>query len=154
MDEPLKFLVDDTLRGLTKKLRMLGYDAIERGGASWWTAMALAKKEQRIILTLIDDLRVSPEVTIWVIKSENTNQQVQEVITNIPKDCKIPEPLSRCLVCNVLVTEMPVEEARKLVPPLVAEKQSSFYHCPRCHRIYWQGSHYHKMIAWMKKWIE
>jgi len=154
MDEPLKFLVDDTLRGLTKKLRMLGYDAVERGGASWWVTMALAKKEQRIILTLIDTLRASPEVTIWVLKSPDTNHQVQEMLTKIPQNIPSPEPLSRCLVCNVLVTEMPTEEAHKLVPPLVASHQSSFFHCPNCHRIYWQGSHYHKMIDWMHKWIE
>ena len=152
MEKPLRFLVDDTLRGVTKKLRMIGYDTVERGGVSWWAALERAKKDERIVITLHGSLRQPPDVTVWILEAEDTNRQVQEVLSNIPAGFAVPKPLSRCLVCNVLISEIPAEEARKQVPPMVAEQQSSFYQCPQCHRIYWPGSHYHKMIGWLQRW--
>jgi uncharacterized protein with PIN domain len=152
MAEPIKFLVDDTCRGLAKKLRMIGYDTIERDCASWWAALEKAKLQKRTVITLLPTLRQPPDVTIWVLTSFNTNTQVQEVLTKIPPDSPVPEPFSRCLICNQIITEIPAEEARKQVPPLVAAHQSCFFQCPDCHRIYWAGSHYHKMIAWLKRW--
>ena len=84
MEKPIKFLVDDTVRGVTKKLRMIGYDTVERGGMSWWAALECAKKDERIVVTLHRSLRQPPDVTVWVLETEDTNQQVQEVLTRVP----------------------------------------------------------------------
>ena len=152
MEEPLKFLVDDTMRGLSKKLRMIGYDTVNRDTASWWVAFARAKSERRIVITLLKTLRQPPDVIIWVLETQNSNEQIQEVLSNIPDESPAPTPFSRCLVCNRLIRQIPADDARKAVPPLVSKQHSTFRQCPDCNRIYWPGSHYHKMRAWMKKW--
>jgi uncharacterized protein with PIN domain len=152
MDKPLKFLVDDTLRGLTKKLRMIGYDTIERGGASWWVTLGTAKQEGRVVVTLHNTLRAPPGVLVWVLQEENTNLQVQEILNKIPPNAVSPQPFSLCLVCNHPIDHMDPENARPLVPPMVAKQQSCFFQCPICQRIYWRGSHYRKMIEWMNRW--
>ncbi len=152
MGKQLKFLVDDTLRGLAKKLRMIGYDTVEREGSSWWVALAKAKHEERVVVTLKQDLRTPPDVEMWVVDSEQTNQQVQEILERISPDADSPEPLSRCLVCNQEVEEISAEAARPQVPPLVAQTHSNFCRCPDCGRIYWAGSHFHKIRAWMERW--
>jgi uncharacterized protein with PIN domain len=152
MGKQLRFLVDDTLRGLAKKLRMIGYDTLERGGESWWAVMAKAKQDHRVVVTLQQDLRTPPDVEMWVVETEQTNQQVQEVLDRISSDVDPPEPLSRCLVCNEVVEELAAETARPRVPPMVAQAHSVFCHCPKCGRIYWAGSHFHKIRAWMERW--
>jgi uncharacterized protein with PIN domain len=131
---------------------MIGYDSTDRDGASWWAAFARARQSGQIILTLLKTLRHPPDATIWVLNSENSNEQVQEVLKRIPIEAPPPEPFSRCLVCNVTINDIPADDARKQVPPMVAQQQSIFYQCPKCHRIYWPGSHYHKMVSWMKRW--
>jgi uncharacterized protein with PIN domain len=131
---------------------MIGYDSEDRDGASWWATFARAKQAGRIIVTLLKTLRKPPNVTIWVLDSENPNAQVQEVLAKIPSGLPPPEPFSRCLVCNVVITEIPADDAKRQVPPMVAQQQSTFSQCPNCHRIYWHGSHYYKMVAWMKRW--
>jgi uncharacterized protein with PIN domain len=152
MEYSLKFLVDDTLLGLLKKLRMIGYDSIERAGVSWWGTFSHAKQTDRIIVTLSKTVRHPPDVTVWVLDSDVPNQQVQEVLKRIPRDVSKPEPFSRCLVCNEIISKISADDAKQIVPPMVAQLQTTFYQCPHCRRIYWPGSHYHKMVAWMKRW--
>jgi uncharacterized protein with PIN domain len=52
---------------------------------------------------------------------------------------------SRCLVCNVLLNEMPREEAEGKVPDFIFYQRKEFFRCPQCSRIYWQGSHQDRM---------
>lgn len=151
MGKQLKFLVDDTLRGLAKKLRMIGYDTVERDGMSWWVTLAKAKQADRVVVTLKGDLRMPPDVEMWVIESEHPNQQVLQILEKIPPDMEPPEPLSRCLVCNEVVEELSAKTAHPQVPPLVAQTHSTFCHCLKCGRIYWAGSHFHKIKAWMER---
>jgi len=152
MAEPLKFLVDDTLRGLSRKLRMIGFDCLDRNKSSWWAAFARATREQRVIITLLRTLRQPPDVTVWFLETATSNEQVIEVLSRLLPGSPAPEPFSRCLVCNDLLAEIPANDARKSVPPMVAKQQSIFHQCPSCYRIYWKGSHYHKMVSWMKRW--
>jgi uncharacterized protein with PIN domain len=48
---------------------------------------------------------------------------------------------SRCLLCNVLIDEIPKEEVAGKVPDFIFYQQKTFCRCPQCGRIYWQGTH-------------
>jgi hypothetical protein len=48
---------------------------------------------------------------------------------------------SRCLLCNDPIDAIPREEAEGKVPDFIFSQQRGFYRCPKCRRIYWQGSH-------------
>jgi uncharacterized protein with PIN domain len=48
---------------------------------------------------------------------------------------------SRCLLCNILLVEIPREEAEGKVPDFIFYQQKEFFRCPQCLRIYWKGSH-------------
>ncbi|MBM3301333.1 MAG: hypothetical protein FJY85_15435, partial [Deltaproteobacteria bacterium] len=55
-----------------------------------------------------------------------------------------PDPdlfLSRCLVCNVPVEEGHVETVAQRVPAAVLDLKEIFHECPRCGRVYWEGTH-------------
>jgi len=60
---------------------------------------------------------------------------------------RLVDPLSRYSLCNeVLVSAVP-EDVKGLVPEGVRVRHQTFWRCPSCGRVYWQGSHWDKMIA-------
>ena len=60
---------------------------------------------------------------------------------------------SRCLVCNVLLTEAQKDSARENVPEYVFyENMAGIRLCPLCGRYYWPGSHRKRMIRQLEEW--
>ena len=60
---------------------------------------------------------------------------------------------SRCLVCNVLLTEAQKDAARENVPEYVFyENMAGIRLCPLCGRYYWPGSHRKRMIRQLEEW--
>ncbi|HYA87149.1 MAG TPA: Mut7-C RNAse domain-containing protein, partial [Nitrospirota bacterium] len=43
------------------------------------------------------------------------------------------------------IVSIPKNEVRDLVPHYVYEKNTVFFQCPKCKRIYWPGTHVKKM---------
>ena len=49
---------------------------------------------------------------------------------------------SRCTCCNLeLIGPLPLEAVAPKVPALVREWRTQYYRCPRCERVYWEGTH-------------
>jgi uncharacterized protein with PIN domain len=42
---------------------------------------------------------------------------------------------------------VPPDEVSGLVPEGVRSRHHAFWRCPACGRVYWQGTHWDKMIA-------
>jgi uncharacterized protein with PIN domain len=59
-------------------------------------------------------------------------------------------PFQRCLRCNHLLE--PVEKAAILdrLEPLTRQYFDQFHICPACGQIYWKGSHYEHMLAFLR----
>jgi uncharacterized protein with PIN domain len=47
----------------------------------------------------------------------------------------------RCILCNRRLRSLEKEKMEGKVPDFVFAHQISFFGCPQCGRIYWQGSH-------------
>lgn len=141
----IKFLVDENLLGLLKRLRMMGIDSISVMGASDNDIDVLAREQGRVILT--KDRRFFNKVTLgkaYFVKSERPKAQLIEVLSQFP--CvKGDETLSRCFSCNSLIEQIEKERVKDLVDEKTYRLYDSFYQCPTCHRIYWEGSHFEKM---------
>jgi len=50
-------------------------------------------------------------------------------------------------VCNAPIVSVEKKEVLKQLPTRVAETYDTFRRCSGCGRVYWQGSHYEKIIA-------
>ena len=61
-------------------------------------------------------------------------------------------PLSRCLICNAPLEEIPKDRAWGLVPPYVFCTQEWFRLCPVCNRFYWRGTHWERMRVVLERW--
>jgi uncharacterized protein with PIN domain/sulfur carrier protein ThiS len=140
-----RFIMDVHLGKLTKLLRLLGFDSFYRNDLDDLEIIAISKNENRIILTRDVGLLKHNEVThgYWV-RSQNPKEQIKEILKKFNLYKKI-EPFSRCTVCNGEIIVVEKNEIINLLKPKTNKYYNSFYKCPTCNKIYWEGSHYLKM---------
>jgi len=76
-----------------------------------------------------------------IVSGEEPREQLRQVLeqAGIRPDPRLI--LSRCLICNVPVREVQREDVAGKVLDGVFQRSRSFHECPKCGRIYWEGSH-------------
>jgi uncharacterized protein with PIN domain len=150
----MKFIADRMLGKLTKGLRMLGYDTLYYRGQDVHQLIRLARQEDRTILTRNTKLFPRrPEDRIFTLTEDNPLLQLKKLV-NIGTISLDEENLfSRCLLCNDLIEEIPRREAEGKIPDFILSNQKVFFRCPKCGRIYWQGSHQANMQKKVKDLI-
>jgi uncharacterized protein with PIN domain len=141
----MKLLCDHMLGSLARWLRFMGYDtAYPDPAAPDRVLIDRARSEDRIVLTRDKELarRIPGAIQI---RSDDMEEQIREVARVLP--LRLIDPLSRCSLCNDLLVPASPGEVKGLVPEGVQRRHASFWRCPGCRRVYWQGSHWDKMVA-------
>jgi len=144
----MKLLCDQMLGTLAKWLRIYGFDTFFANNViDDSELLTIAKKENRILITrdkeLIGQAR-RENIKNIEIKTTDLDLQIKSVIDRIkPNREKI---LSRCVLCNTIVTKIDKEEVNEKVPQRVFENNDKFWICKKCNKIYWKGTHYEKMF--------
>jgi uncharacterized protein with PIN domain len=149
-----RFLVDQNVASLARRLRWLGYDAADDPDADDAALVARAQREGRMLLTRDRGILRRRQVAagavaaLW-IASDDPWRQLGQVVRETGID---PEryAFSRCVRCNVALEEVPRHEAVAAVPPFVGRTQEHFTRCPRCRRFYWRGTHWQRMRAQLR----
>lgn len=144
-----KLLADAMLGRLAKWLRLLGYDTAYLADTDDFAVMRLARAEGRLILTRDHELAKHPAVEALLIKSENLEDQLKQVLKTLgpPAD----PSFSRCPVCNEALTAPAAGVVVQRVPPYVQQTQDDFAWCAVCERVYWPGSHRSRMQQMVDK---
>ena len=145
-----KFILDVHLGKLTKSLRLLGFDAYLDINIPNDKAIAtLSAVENRIVLTRDIGLLKHKEINrgYW-LRSQIPEEQLKEVIRYFGLQPAF-RPFTRCLACNSFLAPISKEEVWDKIPPKTKLYFDEFYLCPNCQRIYWKGSHYDKMLAFV-----
>jgi uncharacterized protein len=141
----MKFIVDVMLGRLAKRMRLLGIDVLYDRTLDDNEIIRLSLGQDRVILTRDRSLVDRPlAANHLLIKSDLVQQQVKQVLSAFSL-ASLLNPLSRCSECNEPLDRITREEARDLVPQYVYENKDLFVRCPRCGRIYWQGTHVKRM---------
>lgn len=133
----MKFLVDLPLGGLAKWLRFCGFDADCRRLSPELPPPA----PETYILTRQEALKRQQRPDLLFISAPAPEAQLQEVLALLkisPRQLKL---LSRCSRCNDQLLPIPREQVQGRVPEHVCHYQEQFWECPRCHRVFWPGSH-------------
>jgi uncharacterized protein with PIN domain len=142
----MKFIADRMLGKLAKELRMLGYDTVYYRGEGAYPLIKLAREEDRVILTRNSNLLPKrPEDRINRIMEDKPFLQLKELTQKKVISLNDETLFSRCLLCNILLNEIPREEVEGKVPDFIFYQQKKFFQCPQCLKIYWQGSHQENM---------
>lgn len=138
----MKFILTRELGRLVTWLRILGYDALYFSQDNYSSLIIQALRDDRIILTRNHRLLKPGGVKIVLIKTQEVKEQISEAL----KELKIkPSPdlmFSRCIICNVELQDIEKDKIKDKVPEYVFKTQKDFVTCPRCNRIYWQGTHW------------
>ena len=145
-----KFIADVHLGRLTRYLRMMGFDVLYKNDFNDDEIVEISLNKKRAILTKDRGILKRSEVThgYWV-RSTKVEEQVKEILNRFDLQKEIKE-FSRCLECNELLKQIRKESIIRQLPPKVANSQNEFMHCPVCNKIYWKGTHYQKMLTFIR----
>lgn len=140
----MKFIADCMLGRLSRWLRVLGLDVVYSPHLDDRELMSINSTQERILLTRDRELARKTSPQSLLIESEKWEEQVAQVIDHFHLLDK-SRPFTRCVVCNTVLSPMPREEAGKMIPQRIYEREEKFRRCFSCGRIFWKGSHYRRM---------
>ena len=143
-----RFIVDVNAGRLAKWLRILGYDTAFINPIKDGELLEIAGREGRIVLTRDHGLARRRAVTrglitVMVPASDLWQEQLREVAARF--QLTAAQDSGICARCNERLLPVALDYAKERVPPYVAATQQQFATCPRCNRIYWQGTHWEQM---------
>jgi len=138
----LLFAADSTLGKLVKYLRLAGFDTLLDARPPDAARLNMLAAPHRIILTR--SVRVKKTIgdaQVIFIRANDPSDQMLQVFTELHLQFKDLHPLTRCALCNRLLTAVPKDKAQGRVPDYTWQQHCLFKECPECKRIYWQGTH-------------
>ena len=144
----MRLLCDHMLGTLAKWLRFMGYDTAYPGPLDDNALIVAAREDGRILLTRDKELAARCPGAVRV-QSDILEEQIREVASVL--DLRLLDPLSRCSVCNGVLAPVSREAVEGIVPAAVRLRHQEFWQCPSCRRVYWQGSHWDKMVAQLNR---
>jgi uncharacterized protein with PIN domain len=137
-----RFVTDGHLGGLTRNLRLLGFDVAYPKNADDRQLLDVMSRENRALLTRDRRLLMHSIVQHgYYPRSQNADEQTIEVIRRFDL-LELIAPFTRCLRCNALLEETTKAEIIDKLEPLTKIYYDQFRRCPECKQIYWSGSHF------------
>jgi len=141
----VKFVADGHLGGLTRNLRLLGFDVAYRQNADDRQLLEVMVRENRALLTR--DRRLLMHAIVqhgyWP-RSQNADEQTIEVVRRFDLS-ELIAPFTRCLRCNAMLEVVAKADIIGKLEPLTKIHYHQFRRCPDCKQIYWSGSHFPKL---------
>ena len=144
------FVADVHLGKLAKALRLLGFDTLYSNACTPAQLLAQAREERRLLLSRGGAFQKHADVKTVVIQSEDPDEQLQQIVQQFALRDKL-HPFSRCLMCNGRLKKVDKEAIATQLRPNTRQYFSEFWQCTTCHRIYWKGSHYDRMLTLVQK---
>ncbi len=134
---------------LTRHLRMMGYDTLSANALTPGdpredtVLLAIAETDGRLLLTRDAELaRRAGERGVYIRSADVAEQERQLVDRNLIRQ---EFTFDRCSVCN---TPLRPARTKEVLGADYAPRQKeslSFFWCPICRRLYWEGSHTARM---------
>lgn len=149
-----KFVVDDMLGKLAKRLRLLGFDVVYPKITADSMIVKISKEENRIILTRDNGIARIKGLNVILIKSKKLDIQIKEVFQKGKFPLNKNLMFTRCSVCNNPADPIEKEKIKSKVPPLIYKMFEDFTYCPKCDKVYWKGTHYEKIIQELREFVE
>ena len=152
--EPLRenrFVVDVNLGKLAQKLRLLGFDTLFQNNFEDDEIIEISLKEKRIILTRDKGILKQNVVTHgYFIRNDDPKKQLTEVIDRLQLQNSF-RPFSRCSNCNGELEEVSKENLKSVLPDDTLNYYHKFWKCFGCGKIYWEGSHFGRILDWLNE---
>jgi uncharacterized protein with PIN domain/sulfur carrier protein ThiS len=142
-----RFVVDVNLGRLAELLRLLGLDAVWASDLDDATVVAVAREEQRVVLTRDRGLLKRRAITHGLfIRSDRPVEQAAEVVRRLDLVSRLA-PFTRCLRCNGELASVTKADVLDRLEPLTRRYYDEFHRCTGCGQVYWRGSHHPRLAA-------
>ena len=141
----MKFVVDAMFGRLARWLRMSGYDTIYDIDLKDGRLVAIAKKEERVVVTR--DKEVYSRATkdglkATFISSLDFLEQLKQMIDEHGVIFRGTPELSRCPRCNEELFRVDKKDIKAKLPERVGDEYDEFWVCQGCGKVYWHGGHW------------
>ena len=147
----MKFILTRELGRLAKWLRILGFDADYFNQDNISSLIIQALRDNRVILTRNHRLPKSLGLKITTVQAERIKEQVAEVLKALQIKLSSDRMFTRCILCNEELVSVDKEKVKDRVPEYVFKTQENFVSCPKCNRVYWQGTHWGNVSQTLKE---
>jgi uncharacterized protein len=152
--EPLRdprFLADAHLGKLARHLRLLGFDTLFYNDVGDSRLVEISLAERRLLLTRDRALLMRRELTHGCfVHAVMPDEQLAELFQRLDL-FRRQRPFTRCMECNSRLLVIGKQRVIPLVPKRVAELYTEFWRCSDCAKIYWKGSHYRQLTAFVQR---
>lgn len=147
-----RFLVDAMLGKLARWLVLLGYDAAFAGsdGRSDQELLRQAQSEGRVFVTRDRRIPETAGLRVVVLLASAFEDQLRELAGALSLKPDPARLFSRCTSCNLPLVSLSREDALPLVPPKVRTLDTPFWRCPKCGKLFWNGTHVDRIVAKVK----
>ena len=150
----MKFIADGMLGKLTRWLRMLGQDVTYSTQLEDAELMAMAEKEQRVLLTrdlILYQCTIRKGIEASYVEGRTEAEKLAELAERFGFPLTIDLTRSRCPRCNAEIRLMPKEALEGKVETNTFIYYDKFWKCSKCGRIYWQGAHWDGIRATLEE---
>lgn len=142
----MKFIADRMLGRLAKWLRAFGLDVYYDRNVDRSSLIRIAREEERVILTRAQNFNQLKHIpSYYLVNSEVLEDQLREITTHFKKLNLKGGSFTRCMECNVLLNKISKKDVLGKVPQMAYDFHDDYMFCPKCNRIYWEGTHVEKM---------
>jgi uncharacterized protein with PIN domain len=146
---PPHFVADTHLGRLAAYLRMLGFDTLYRNDYDDHQLAAIAEEENRVLLTRDRGLLKHKRVVYgYCLRPVEPQEQVVAVLRRYQLAPYV-QPWRRCTHCNGRLNPVAKQAVYDLLEPKTRLYYDDFQQCDTCSRVYWQGSHFDRMAAFV-----
>ncbi|MEW8450671.1 MAG: Mut7-C RNAse domain-containing protein [Candidatus Thiodiazotropha sp.] len=146
----LRFVADAHLGKLARYLRLLGFDCLFFNDAGDANLVRISKDEGRVLLTRDRGLLMHRILSHGCfIHGIEPRRQLQELVRRLQLE-NLCKPFTRCMECNGLLAAAEKRQIEDELPTNVRQHYDAFWRCDHCGRIYWQGSHYRELRAFIE----
>ena len=145
-----RFVLDTHLGKLAVYLRFAGVDTLYRNDYDDDELARFSVEEHRILLTRDRELLKRSCITHGCyIHTTKTIEQLAELFRRLQLSITFPLK-QRCTRCNTLLRPIAKESIIERLEPKTRKHYQVFQICRTCDKIYWQGSHYQKMLSCLR----
>jgi uncharacterized protein len=132
------------LGGLARWLRAAGYSALFDVHIRDGELVRRALEEGRWLLTSDSGVMERYAVSTGLARAVFVPMGLKpiEQLAHVMRTLGLPLGEPRCMDCDGLLEEVPLEEVRRHVPAKVQQACDRFFRCGGCGKVYWRGLHW------------
>ena len=146
-----RFVADVHLGKLARTLRLLGFDTVYENFHTKDDLKRIALEEHRVLLSR--DKSIGKNIAAlrtYTVESDNSFEQLKSLVQSYQLQNSF-HPFNRCLVCNGVLEAIAKENVLPQLLPQTIRFFDEFWQCQNCHRVYWKGSHYDRMLGLIQR---